>query len=68
MSYRIESSSKSQSNQIMIKECVNYLCRFQETVLHLECAINLVALVEVIAKYSEHKDVNKQLGKVIDIK
>lgn len=47
----------------MIKECVNYLTGFQETVLHLECAINLVTVVEVLAKRSEQKDINKQLGK-----
>lgn len=63
MCYRMESSSKSQMQHVMVVECVNYLVRFQETVLHLECAVNLVSLVEVLAKRSEQNDVNKQLGK-----
>ncbi len=63
MSSLTESTNMSSSVQSMIKECVVYLANYQETVLNLECALNLVALIEVFSKHSELKEVHKILGK-----
>lgn len=64
---QLDSVDKSTSKQVLIKECVKYLSEFEETVLNLECAINLVTLMEILIKNTDQKELNKILGSLIFI-
>lgn len=66
ISSRLETDVRSTSVLSLIKGCVNYFAQFQETVLHFDCALNLVNLIEVLNKHSEKSlDISKTLGKHI---
>ncbi|XKL66741.1 hypothetical protein PGB90_010161 [Kerria lacca] len=61
---QLDSVDKSTSKQVLIKECVKYLSEFEETVLNLECAINLVTLMEILIKNTDQKELNKILANI----
>lgn len=67
ISCRVE-TVKSDSVPSLIKGCVLYFAQFQETVLNLECALNLVTLIETLNKHNDEKaEVNKLLGNKLQI-
>ena len=59
---RLETSEKSGEVDVLVKECCRYFCAFQDSVLHLECALNLVNVIEALHKHSEQKEISKLLS------
>lgn len=59
---RLESWEKSNEIDVLVKECCGYFCAFQESALHLECALNLVNVIEALHKHSEQREISKILS------
>ncbi|XP_065206847.1 Fanconi anemia group D2 protein [Planococcus citri] len=59
---RLETSEKSTEIDVLVKECCVYFSGFQESVLHLECALNLVNVIEALHKHSEQREISKILS------